>query len=368
MGTPSGYQSRAEGDAGPDLRGEPQDAPSSFSAALNYRWETCIDAIGKEAWDACFGTRNVYDSFELAQAVEKSRLPGVDNYYLVGERAGKAVFLLPCFRIRVSLSMLAPPALQPWIARVRWLFPNALYFTAFIGGLPMAVCKDSLGMQRLSPPERPRVLREVKQLLLKQGRRVQAGFVVFKEIKIPQMELIRAALVPEFHVIESCPTMYLPISLPGCPGYVERLRSKQRQLVRKRRRMFTEAGLRWETAVDFERYADQFMPLYLQVLERAKDRLETLTPDFFREVSRRLGERSFALLCFKGEELIAFELFLKDEEWLQPMYLGLNYAYRVKGSCTSTASTKSSRNARSEPILWSNWDRVHTTPKASWAR
>lgn len=266
---------------------------------------------------------------EQKQAVmEKSRLPGVEHYYLVGERAGKAVFLLPCFRIRFSLSLLAPLGLQRWIARVRWLFPNALYFTAFVGGLPVAVCKDSLGMQQLSLPERPRVLREMKQLLLKQGRQLQVGFVTFKEITLPQMELIRAALVPEFHVIESLPTMYLPISLPGRPRYVERLRTKQRVLLRKRRRMFTEAGLRWETAVDFERYAEQFMPLYLQVLERAQTRLETLTPNFFREVSRRLGERSFTLLCFKGEELIAFELFLKDGRWLQPMYLGLNYAYR----------------------------------------
>jgi hypothetical protein len=72
--------------------------------------------------------------------------------------------------------------------------------------------------------------------------------------------------------------------------------------------------------------------LYMQVLTRSQVRFETLSVDFFRRIPDFLGGRVFALLCFQREELVAFELFLQDDDWLHPIYLGMSYAHRDEGS------------------------------------
>jgi hypothetical protein len=302
-------------------------SPSITASELRFHWTTALDDIGKEAWDACFASGSVYDSFELVQAVHHGRISGVEPNYLVGKHDGRIIFVLPCFRFPLSLSLLAPQSVQQWIERLRKVFPRAMYFDTFIAGSTVAICKDSLGIAQIPRGDRLAVLIRVKQQILERAQKLGSGLVVFKEITTDDLPLLQRALEPEFTIVESLPTMFLPVSDKG-PPYIDRLRKKQRVLLRKRKRMFQEAGLRWEVATDFAPYAEAFVPLYLQVLARAETRLETLTADFFREVSNRLGDRSFALLCFKGTQLVAFEIFLQDEQWLQPMYLGMDYAFR----------------------------------------
>jgi hypothetical protein len=99
-----------------------------------------------------------------------------------------------------------------------------------------------------------------------------------------------------------------------------------------RQAKFAEAGMRWEVTHDFSQYAAAMHPLYLQVLHRSKIRFETLSVEFFAGLPAQLGENVLALLCFKGEQLVAFELVVKDEAWTHPIYLGIDYRYRDEGA------------------------------------
>jgi hypothetical protein len=241
--------------------------------------------------------------------------------------------VIPCFEYRVSLSVLAHQRLRQVVDGIRRMIPNLLYVNTFVVGSPIATCRDFLGVRRLGSRSRiGDVLAAAKPVILERARTARAGLVAMKELPDSLVDLGRRALAPEFFFVESLPTTYVPVQDDGTPPYPQRLRHKYRLLKENRSKAFRDAGLRWETVADFAHLADELHRLYLQVLGRAATRFETLTPQFFREVSEGLGERSFSLLCYRHGELVAFELFLQGRRTLHPLYLGLDYAHREPGA------------------------------------
>lgn len=156
--------------------------------------------------------------------------------------------------------------------------------------------------------------------------------IIVKEITSALLPRVAPALAPRFLLVESPATTYLYLGEPGRTTYKGRLRKKYRTMMNARRAKLAEAGMRWEVMHDFAPYAAQMHPLYLQVLHRSKIRFETLSVDFFRQLPARLGKNALALLCWKGEQLVAFELVIKDEVWTHPIYLGIDYRFRDEGA------------------------------------
>lgn len=304
-------------------------SPSIASGPLEFRWVSTINEIGREAWETCFSSRDVMQSHALHQATEAARLPDVEFHYLVARSAGGVVAIIPCFRFRMSLTVIAPEGVNKVVSAIRQVAPGFLYLNAFVIGTPAAICKDLLGLHPgLQERARDEVLRAALREVLARSRHLGLGFVLLKELTTALLPRVEHVLAEHFTLVESAATTYLYLGEPGRTTYRDRLRKKYRSLMNNRQARLTAAGLRWELCSDFSRYAAQMQPLYMQVLNRSRIRFETLNVDFFEKLPGLLGESAFALLCFKGEQLVAFELFLQDEEWMHPIYLGLDYAYR----------------------------------------
>lgn len=300
---------------------------------LTFCWKASIEEIAPEIWGRCFDEGNVLHSWAFARAVERSMLAGVRFHYLVGSVGDQPMVVLPCFEYRVSLAILASTRLQQVIQRLRNFLPGLLYVNTFVVGSPLAICRDFLGIRRLDRPALiAAVLAAAKPALLQRARAAGANFVAIKEAPRSLRDVISAAFTPEFFFVESLPTTFVPVQAEPTLPYAERLRYKYRLQRRNRLKAFENAGFRWAIATDFAPFADKLHRLYLQILDRAAHRFEQLTPAFFREISDGLGEQSFALLCFKQDEIIAFELFLQSRNNLHPLYLGLDYAHRDTGA------------------------------------
>jgi hypothetical protein len=272
-------------------------------------------------------------SFALHQATEAANLGDVEFHYLLARSAHGVVAVIPCFRFRISLTVIAPEGVNRVVSAVRRVFPNFLYLNAFVMGTPIAICKDLLGLHRdLEPRARIDVLRAVSREVRARAQQLGLSLVFLKEITTQLLPEVKEALSEGFSFVESAATTYLYLGEPGKTTYRDRLRKKYRSLMNNRMARLQAGGMRWEVCTDFSRYAAQMHPLYLQVLNRSKIRFETLSEDFFVKLSERMGDNAFALLCFKDEQLAAFELFLKDDTWIHPIYLGLDYGSRDEGS------------------------------------
>lgn len=119
-------------------------------------------------------------------------------------------------------------------------------------------------------------------------------------------------------------------------------------------------GLKWQVVTDFADLAPELHRLYLNVLARSDYRLETLTPAFFRNVSESLGEQSFVIVAMDGDKPVAFELFIRDETRICPMYSDWTTSIATAPASTSIVSTASSRKPRCADTRWSSWGRRPT--------
>ncbi|AKQ69238.1 8-amino-7-oxononanoate synthase [Myxococcus hansupus] len=305
----------------------------TFPRPFDVRWVGSIHDIGRETWHTCFPTTDVMQSFELHQATEAASIADVQFHYLVLESGSETVAVVPCFRFRMSLTVIAPERVNQVVSKVRRAFPDFLFLNAFVIGTPIAICKDLLGIR----PDLPRAARDevlgvVSREVIARAKQLKLGLVFMKELTTQKLPEVKDVLSRHFSFVESAATTYLYLGEPGKSTFKDRLRKKYRSLMNNRMARLTEAGMRWEMTQDFSRHAAQMHPLYLQVLGRSKIRFETLSVDFFAQLSERLGDRVFALLCFQGERLVSFELFLKDAEWIHPIYLGLDYSLRDEGA------------------------------------
>ncbi len=300
---------------------------------IKLDWVESIEKIGTETWYQCFSEEDVLHAYDLHKATEMAALKDVKFHYLLAWKAGEVVAILPCFSFRTSLTTVASEFMNRVVTKVRKFWREFLYLDIFIAGTPIAICKELIGIRY--PPVDPRfspLLTRLGEAVKVRARTLGIDMVLIKEITSAHLPYAKAALREYYSFVESPATTYLYLGEPGIGSYRERLRKKYRSLMNSRQRRFEDAGYEWRVCQDFAPYAEQMETLYLQVLHRAKIRFETLNSNFFKEVSRSLGNRAFAVLVFDDDQLIAFELVMQDQHWLHPLYLGMNYNDRDKGA------------------------------------
>jgi predicted N-acyltransferase len=83
-----------------------------------------------------------------------------------------------------------------------------------------------------------------------------------------------------------------------------------------RRKLRSRSGVRVELRFSLGADLPRAMALYQQTLARASAQLETLTPAFFTEVATRMPGRAIFALYYAGDDLLAFNLLLEDDEVL----------------------------------------------------
>lgn len=295
---------------------------------VEWSWVDSIDQIEKADWDRCFSGGGVLQSYALQQATELSGIDTTCYHYLVGRANGRVEALMPCFEFRISLTLIAPELVKRVVSSVRTGFTNFLFLRAFIAGTPIAICKNLFGLRG----QHRQLLREAATQIVDRARCCGAGLVILKEITAPQLEEAELQLGDRFVIAESPATTYLSLGTSPQSTYRASLRKKYRSVMTGRLRKFQQSGMRWEKIDDLEPYAERMHVLYLQVLERSKIRFESLTVDFFRNINHYMNGNVFAMLCFKGTKVVAFELFMHDQKALHPLYLGLDYTHRDEGS------------------------------------
>ncbi len=299
---------------------------------FKLRWLRSVHDIDPRDWQRCFSDGNVMRSHALQRATEGAGIEHAAYHYLCIDDSGGVDAIVPCFEFKISLTVVAPAPVQKVVRMVRRLFPGFLYLRAFIAGTPLAICNDLLGIAPTSPEQRGRLLKLIAAALIERAAKLDIGLVVIKEIRPPDLPEIERTLAHELTWAESAATTYLYVGQPGTDRYRDRLRQAYRKTMGQRLRKFEEAGFRWELCHDFTPHVERMHALYRQVLDRSATRFETLTPAFFREASVQLGSDAFCLLCFHGDMLVAFGLFLVDEHGVHPTYLGIDYGQRDAGA------------------------------------
>ncbi|MBR9988506.1 MAG: GNAT family N-acetyltransferase [Gemmatimonadetes bacterium] len=268
---------------------------------------SCARRIPAQVWDDV-APADFFFSRAFLRVMEESGVEDARYRYIVlhdgGRPIGQAV--LSAFTLRLDLL-----ARDPWIQRVRALFPRLLDVPIVCCGIPASYGQHHLHVAR--PEHAAEAVRAVHEAMESWAAEIGAGALFWKEWHrvqaaygaIPALGYVGLPTLPDHHVTK------LPSTIET---FMASLRSQYRRKYRPVAELMNGPGPVWaagalqlEDLPFTERQAAGFHRGYVSVLNRADVRLEMYPPAFFRQLaSSPLDVRMLRLTgCRTGESLAA---------------------------------------------------------------
>jgi predicted N-acyltransferase len=274
-----------------------------------------------EAWHKAFATR--CKDYRYYEILEQTLHDGFEHHYLLIEnRAGEVRAVQPLFFVRQNLTEGVTGRIRSVIDAVRAKFPRFLTMRVLMVGC--AAGEGHLGA--CSPEDEAWVAEALHASLQTIARRHKASLVVLKDFPARYRTTLSGFPSSGYARVPSMPYTRLALNYADFEQYLNTLgKATRKNLRRKFRKAELAPPVSLEVVSDVTPYLDEIYPLYQQVHARSPFKFETLTKDYFREVSRRMPERARFFLWRQSGRMIAFSFCLVHNATLYDECLGLDY-------------------------------------------
>jgi predicted N-acyltransferase len=273
------------------------------------------------AWAAAFQAR--CKDHRYYEILEQTLADGFEHHYLVIEdESGSVRAVQPLFFVRQNLTEGVTGKIRSAIDRVRKKFPRFLTMRVLMVGC--AAGEGHLGA--CSAEDEAWVAEALHATLHTIARQNKASLVVLKDFPAKYRERLRGFSANGYTRVPSMPLTRLALKYADFDEYLKTLGKATRKNLRRKFRKAQEAAeIEMEVVSDITPYVDEIYPLYQQVHERSPLKFETLTKNYFRDVSKRMPERARFFLWRQSGKIIAFSFCLVHEGTIYDECLGLDY-------------------------------------------
>jgi hypothetical protein len=165
----------------------------------------------------------------------------------------------------------------------------------------------------------------------------RGGLVVIKDLGVAEADAHDALTRYSYRRVITEPNMVLEVAAdwPDFGAYLGAMRSEYRAKVRKQVREVAEADLQLERidAVSVRQRAQEIHDLYLEVHEKQRLRLVTISKDWIPSLAERFGSsfRTTVLRRPTDDRLLGFVTSLRDREGLIGYYIGFDKEAAAQG-------------------------------------
>ncbi len=281
-----------------------------------------INDVPVSLWNDLLTGKSRAFTHEFWQAIEQSGMNDFEYRYVLLTDDSDSPLALTCYySITTDIAIFAPLTLRNILNTIRRLFPNFLKFRMIEWGTPITVS---------SPPFVVRdgvandvVISHMHRLLMDTAKKEGHFLIVVRDFEGPAHASQPAFSKQGYHLVDSLPNTALDITWPTVDAYHGAMKSYYRSKLLKHLRRNHDNQVRHELVNDFDHLAEVLCAQWLVVHNQADEfQREVLTPTFYREFSRNLGDASKALLFYKGDELVGHALLLVDGAMLRWLYFG----------------------------------------------
>lgn len=302
---------------------------TSTAAHYTYTLYDTIDDVDLPAWNEL--RRAASDPFmdvRFVRAVERSMgESGKFQHVIFRDEDGQPVASACLCLFRVDATLLAEGLAGKVARAIGRIAPWAVRFNVLFCGLPVSAGQSSL---RFAPGvDAATVLRQLDAILCDIARKEKARCIVLKEFDNEECAQLAALDTLGYRRADSLPMNYTDPDFRDFDDYLSKLPSKKRYHIRKAQKKFAPAGLRVVQMAGGEGvdriYTDDVHKLYEAVLEKAKVKLERLTPDFFREIAVQMPDETAFTFIYDGDRIVAFASSLFSSAAFHQMFVGVNY-------------------------------------------
>jgi predicted N-acyltransferase len=275
-----------------------------------------------DAWQRAL--QNKSKDHRYYEIVEQTLECGFEHcYLLIEDDAGNVCAIQPVFFVRQNLVEGVPGKIRSVVDFIRKIFPRFLTMRVLMIGCGAGT--GDLGA-RDNNDERS-VANALQATLLTLAKQKKASLIVFKDFPANYRSALEELRSNGYARIPSMPMTRLSLAYENWDEYFRTLsKATRKDLRRKFRKAERAPTLEMEAVNDITPFIDEIHPLYLAVHERSPLKFETLSKDYFREISRQMPERAQFFIWRQGNKIVAFSFCLVCGDAIYDECIGLDYA------------------------------------------
>lgn len=280
-------------------------------------------------WEALRREEQVALDPRVLGAFEAAAVPGVRTVYAMVTGKGQVLAGAAMHRVEIRLDRQRLDWLEPLVRKAK----NAgredlLRFRALMCGLNLSQGRDDL-VSGPAPPA-PEVVRILAQWAEQVAAAEHLDGVLFAHLHESRRSPFAVLAELDYTLLPSLGYATLPVTWNGLDGYLAQLRASHRRQVRATRQRLEDAGLEVCPTLDLHAHAEEFLPLYQAVFDRAAQRIEALNGSFFRNLARACPQEAGLTGIKKEGRLVAAAVTLRTDNRLCCLEVGLDYALQAR--------------------------------------
>lgn len=305
------------------------------STGYRYRIYNRIHDVDPAEWNSLRrANRDPFMDPRFLEAIEIG-MAAVSRFWHVVfyDEAGRPAATTSLCSYRVDGALLADGLLKQVALAIGRVLPGLLEFKVLFCGLCFSAGQSHL---RFAPGvDTTVILRQLDELLLNLAREERAKCIVFKEFKPQEREALDALVDLGYQRADSLPMNHVEPIFRDFDDFCSRQKSGRRYVIRKAQKRFARSGLRVVQMLGGEGadaiFTDDVYRLFETVFDKARVRLEKVTPEVFRELARKLPDETAYTFIYDNDRVVAFAVSLFTSVVYHQMFVG--YDAKLNPEC-----------------------------------
>jgi Acetyltransferase (GNAT) domain len=306
---------------------EPSRLSPRLSLPTSFGSVAVVDQIASEdrpAFESGFrGYALDHRYYEITQSALGKQFEHL--YLLLKDATGTTRAVQPFLLVHQDLIMGTPAFVRRAVESARRVFPSFLK-------LPMIMVGCSAGEGDIAcdtvSGEIGWTMDGLKEALPQVGRVLGAWMIVFKDYPKSYRSFLDLMVTGGFTRVPSMPATGMELSFRDFEDYLStKLSHAMRKNLRRKFRKSAEGPpIEFEVVTDITPHAEEVLPLYQGVYQRAAQKFEELNVTYLAELGKKMPDRSRFLIWRIEGRIVAFASCIVHDGVLRDNYIGLDYS------------------------------------------
>ena len=293
-------------------------------AGLRATLHASIQAIPREVWESML--EGDPESYDFYRAVEPTPPPGFTLAAISVSEAERILAVAPIFYVNYRLDTPLQGGLRRVTEWVNERLPQLLTLSVIGIGSPLSDNSTIGFFRQLGPGDRARVFAAMLDRLEEEARDRRISLLAVKALGKLTPDIGESLAARGYLRATTVPLAMLPMPFSTFEGWLNSLRKKDRIYFRKKLKSAEELRIEYRTSI--KGLEEPIVALFENTLHQSNvdyGDFEKLHPDYFNRIVDSLGDGKQMMLCWKGGQLVSFQLCLIGHDRIINKQLGMKY-------------------------------------------